>query len=181
MITPVLASTALLTLLLAVGLFFFIRASTKDRTEVVTLVTERPQESLLEQLQNYFTHRAYRIVTVNAAENRVTYEGVVRPSLFLAIFLTALAAVGILCLALVLSLLFPQWANILPSLVLIAPIAGLFYWQKAGRAEQVSLRVETLAGDNASVQHLITVTAHRDELAELRRALALQPFEKDEG
>lgn len=174
---PVLSSTVLLTLLLSVGLFFFIRASTKDRIQVVKLVTEQPEESLLEQLQTYFTERAYRIAAVDSTANQVTFEGFVRPSIFLAVFLTLLAAVGLLCLALVLALLFPDWANILPVLAVFSPIAGIFYWRKSARPEQVRLQVAKLQSQDESMQ-LLTVTAHRDELAELQRSLNLKPLEE---
>ncbi len=178
---PVLSSTLLLTVLLTVGLAFFIRASAKDRTQVSRLVAEQSQESLLEQLQAYFTERSYRIADVDAATNVVTFEGMVRPSLFLAVFLTGLASVGMLCLALVLALLFPRWSSAFPGLAVLAPLAGMFYWKKAGRAEQVLLQVETVAVDDQpdllSYQSLVTVTAHRDELIELRRSLPLKEID----
>jgi hypothetical protein len=155
-----------------VGLFFFIRASAKDRTEITKLLAEQQGEPLLEQLQQYFSGRAYRLASVDAASNRVVYEGDVRPSLFLAIFLSGLAAIGILCLTLVLGLLFPAVAKLLPLLVLLAPLAGLFYWRRAGRPEQVALQVEFL--DGSAPQSLLIVTAHRDEVAELRQSLGLK-------
>ncbi len=64
--TAVLPSTFVLTLLLAVGLFFFIKASVKDRTEQVKLSSDSAQESLLTQLQQYFSDRAYRVAAVDA-------------------------------------------------------------------------------------------------------------------
>ena len=174
MITTILSSTFLLTLLLAVGLFFFIRASVKDRTQQMTLIAEQPEESLFTQLQQYFARRSYQIAAVDAAHNQVTFQGFVRPSWFLAIFLTLLAGCGILCLVLVLSQLFPQIGGIFLVLLLLAPASGLFYWQKAGRLEQVSLRVETYSGVGTGTKSLITVTAHRDELAGLQKALQLK-------
>ncbi len=174
--TPILTSTALLTALLAVGLFFFIRASTKDRIEVAKLLANQQGTPLLERLQQHFTERAYRLSSVDAEQNQVVYEGIVRPSLFLAIFLSGLAAVGLLCLALVLALSFPDFAQIAPILILLAPAAGGFYWRKSKRPEQVALQVEPLEG-NDSTQSLITVTGHRDELAELRQALGLKLLE----
>ncbi|MCU0568168.1 MAG: cofactor assembly of complex C subunit B [Oculatellaceae cyanobacterium Prado106] len=176
---PVLSSTVFLTVLLAIGLFFFIRASTKDRIEVAKLVSSQPEESLLEKLQQYFSDRAYRIISVDAEQNQVIFEGLVRPSVFLAIFLSVLAAIGIFCLALVLSFLFPGASRVFPALVLMAPAAGAFYWQKSGRPEQVALRVETLLQEGADPQRLLTVTAHRDELATLRQTLGL--LELNEG
>jgi hypothetical protein len=174
----VLPSTALLTLLLSVGLFFFIRASTKDRTQMVKLVTNQQEEPLFEQLQQYFAQRSYRLTAVDAAQHQIKFEGFVRPSAFLAVFLTLLAAIGIFCLSLVLSFLFPNAASSLPLLVCLSPIAGIFYWRKAGRPEQVLLQVERVTGDDRSPQHVVTVTAHRDELAELRRALGFKELEE---
>lgn len=182
--TFVLSSTAFLTVLMAIGLVFFIRASAKDRTEIAKLVTERSQDSLLEQLRDYFAQRSYRVTAIDAERNQVTFEGFVRPSYFLAAFLSVLAAVGILCLSLVLSLLFPAAGNVFLGLVLLAPLAGVFYWQRAGRSEQVSLRVDTLnasssATDSFMPHSLLTVQAHRDELAELQRALNLKLLESE--
>lgn len=172
--TTILSSTFLLTLLLAVGLFFFIRASVKDRTQQVQLITSEPEASLLARLQNYFEQRAYRVADVDAATHQVTFQGFVRPSWFLAIFLTVLAACGILCLSLVLSFLYPKFASIFSGLVLLAPAAGVFYWKKAGRSEQVALKVEAIATPDVGTQSLITITAHRDELIELQQALQLK-------
>jgi Flp pilus assembly protein TadB len=173
--TTILSSTFFLTLLLAVGLFFFIRASVKDRTQQVQLMAQESEESLLTRLQQYFDQRAYRVASVDAATHQVTFQGFVRPSLFLAIFLSVIAGCGILCLSLVLSLLYPTLSSIFFALVLLSPAAGLFYWQKAGRREQVSLKVEAVPTQDTSSQSLITVTAHRDELHELQQALKLKP------
>lgn len=172
--TPILSSTFLLTLLLAVGLFFFIRASVKDRTEQLTFVSDSPEDSILEELQTYFDRRSYRVATVDAADRQVTFEGFVRPSWFLAIFLTFLAAVGMLCLGLVLSMLLPQGGNLFLGLIVLSPLAGVFYWKNAGRTEQVRLKVEPNPDtEPRESQNLITVTGHRDELAVLKQNLGL--------
>lgn len=175
----VLTSTFFLTVLIAIGLFFFIRASVKDRIQQVTLLAEFSEDTLLTQLQQYFDQRAYRVKSLDREQDLVTFEGFVRPSLFLALFLTFLAAVGTLCLALILSVLFPQFQGLLLSLVLVAPIAGLFYWQKAGRVEQVALKLKNLDTATSSPKRLITITAHRDELAQFQKALGLEIFEAE--
>jgi hypothetical protein len=175
---PVLSSTVLLTVLMVIGLFFFIRASTKDRIEVVQLVTPLPEESLREKIQQYFSGRSYRIASVDAAQSSVTFEGFVRPSVFLAVFLTAIAASGCFCAALMLGYLFPGGARFFPAIVVLAPVAGVFYWKKSGRQEQVVLKVEEVVSDvSAGAQRLLTVTAHRDELAELKSALGFEVLE----
>lgn len=170
--TATLPSTLLLTFLLSVGLFFFIRASTKDRTETEKLVCEQDEATLMPQLREYFQTRSYRVAAVDPKQNQVTFEGFVQPSWFLAVFLTLLAAAGFLCLSLVLSLLFPKLSTIFFGLVLLSPLSGVFYWKKAGKLEKVSLKMEATQGDQYPSK--ITVTAHRDELSELRRALGLK-------
>lgn len=171
---PILSSTLLLTLLLSVGLFFFIRASTKDRTQEIRLVSEQPEAALMAQLQQYLQERSYKIVKLDAENESVTFEGFVRPSVFLAIFLSLLAGVGILCLALVWSQLLPSWSKVFLSLVFLSPAAGAFYWKKAARWERVLLKLES-SSETLEQQSQVTVIAHRDELIELQRSLKLRP------
>lgn len=171
--SAILPSTLMLTILLLVGQFFFIRASTKDRTETAQLISKQLEAILLPQLKEYFQARSYRVAAVDPGQNQVTFEGFVRPSLFLAVFLTLLSTVGTLCLALVLSQLFPNIGAFFVGLVLLAPLSGLFYWRKAGRLEKVLLRVEPTSS-NETFPSRITVVAHRDELIQLREALQLE-------
>ncbi len=63
--TAILPSTFLLTLLLSVGLFFFIRASTKDRIQTVQLVSEQDEAALMSQLKEYFRSRSYQVAEVD--------------------------------------------------------------------------------------------------------------------
>jgi Flp pilus assembly protein TadB len=173
--STVLPSTLLLTVLLAIGLVFFIRASVKDRTQILRLVSNQAEDSLLLQLQQYFDQRAYQAVTVNEGKKQIAFEGKVRPSLFLAIFLTILAAIGILCLALVLATLFPRFLALFVGTSLLSPLVGVFYWRRAGRTETVLLQVDANEDNSREGQTVITVTAHRDELAQLQRSLPLEP------
>lgn len=168
---PILSSTFFLTLLLLVGLFFFLRASVKDRTEQAEFVAVGSEDWLLGQLQDYFSRRAYQVASLNAAESLVTFEGFVRPSWFLAIFLSLLAAVGLSCLALVLSLILPAGSSWLLLLPLLAPAAGWFYWKGAGRIERVLLQVGSKGEVEGESSLLIAVTAHRDELRQLKETL----------
>ncbi|MBN3905467.1 MAG: cofactor assembly of complex C subunit B [Nostoc sp. NMS1] len=174
--TAILPSTFLLTLLLSVGLFFFIRASTKDRIQTVQLVSEQDESVLMSQLKEYFHSRSYQVAEVDREQNKVTFEGNVRPSWFLAIFLTLLAATGIVCLSLVVYLLFPNLSPLVLAMVLLSPLSGLFYWKKSGRLEKVSLKVETTQSEQTSSSK-ITVVAHRDELSELQSTLQLKAGE----
>lgn len=168
-------------MLLGVGLFFFIRAAAKDRTQSIRYGSDLSEESLTTQLQRYLAERSYQLQNTEmkntqAVPDCLVFEGIVRPSVFLAVFLTLLATIGLLCLALVLAIAFPELSGASYGLVLLSPLAGVFYWRRAKRPEQVLLKLES---DNdelpqSSFQSFITITAHRDELIELERALPLK-------
>ena len=128
-----------------IGLFFFIRASVKDRTKQITLVPEESADISVEKLRSYFESRAYQLTSINAQDKEVAFKGYVQPSLFLAILLSLLATVGLSCLVLVLALLLPQSSVLLWLLLAIAPLAGVFYWRKAGRWEKILLKVTSSA------------------------------------
>ncbi|MEY3300388.1 MAG: hypothetical protein RLZZ597_3648 [Cyanobacteriota bacterium] len=168
MTETVLYSTLFLTLLMMVGLFFFIRASTKDRTEVLVLDPPAAPDTTLDALTVYFEQRAYQVQNRQTDSAHILLKGQVRPSWFLALFLSSLAAVGGLCFALVLSSLFPGIGVAFGGLVLVAPAAGWFYWQRAGREEQVILATKP-QGKSAPTPQIV-VTAHRDELIALEQA-----------
>lgn len=168
---------------MVIGLVFFIRASTKDRIEVAQFSSPQPAESLEQAVIKYFYTRAYQ--TDEAARgqpdetpgptiiNGTKLVGMVSPSVFMAIFLSGMAAIGLGCLSLILATLFPTWGAWLAGLVGLSPLAGIFYWKKSSRPEAVVLKVEPLSSDSAAQQQSkLTVKGHRDELADLETAFA---------
>ena len=172
----VVGSTLLLTLLLVVGLLFFIRASVKDRTQVVRLSCVQSSEWLLDQLKQYFSDRAYQVTSIDADRNVVSLQGNVRPSVFLTFFLSSLALVGMTCLVLVLEVSVPQGGALWWLLLAIAPGAGFFYWKKANRPESVSFRLES---DTPTGGSIIKIQAHRDEVESLQETLDLERLDDD--
>jgi hypothetical protein len=192
--TLTLSSTFLLTLLLSVGLIFFIRAATKDRTETLDFAVAQDPQAIAQRLQQYFRQRAYGLVqgeglagdrSQNHDPNDLApgsqtwvFEGLVAPSWFMAIFLSTLAGVGFLCIALVLVISWPSGAVLWFTLPALSPLAGVFYWKKAKRLERVSLTLSPLTEQpdpGAAVPtYQVEVTGHRDELAALRQSLGLK-------
>ena len=163
----VLTSTLILTVLSSIGLVFFIRASVKARIQQLQLIAPAPETDLLNQLQTHLQSRAYKITQVTPTESQITFEGFVQPSWLLAGLLTLLALGGSLGMGLTLSLLFPIYGSVFFWLVLISPLAGIFYWQKAGRSEQVSLKLKM--SEAPEKPSIVTITAHRDELTEIKK------------
>ncbi|MGF1494719.1 MAG: cofactor assembly of complex C subunit B [Microcoleaceae cyanobacterium] len=170
---PVIPSTLILTVLLGVGLFFFIKASVKERIQQEQLQSEQTADELLTQLKQYLGSRSYRITALDPEKNLITFEGEVRASWFLAILLSALFAIGLLCLALVVSTATGLLSYWLLGVLLLSPLAGLFYWRGATRVEQVSCQLNSVENTTAQPCSVITVTAHRDELRLLKQALTL--------
>ncbi len=171
---------------MVIGLGFFIRASTKDRVEVMQFGSQQSPEALQQAVIKYFRLRAYQpmaesadasisgetakdlTATDPATSNPTTLVGMVSPSIFMAIFLSLLAAVGFACLSLIAATLFPSWGGRLIGLVAASPLAGVFYWRKSSRPEVVTLKVEPEASQGCLSK--LTVKGHRDEIAELQSA-----------
>ncbi len=119
-----------------------------------------------------------------------TMVGVVSPSVFLAVFLSVLAAVGFACLSLIVATLFPAWGGWLLGWVAASPLAGVFYWKKSSRPETIVFRVDAVTQEDAIApadaisseeaqpesakewRSQLTVQGHRDELANLEDAFA---------
>ncbi|NEQ55868.1 MAG: cofactor assembly of complex C subunit B [Leptolyngbya sp. SIO3F4] len=171
MVSAVSQSTFFLTILLGVGLFFFIKASTKDRTEVAEFSSDKSSEVLHQQLIAYFKERAYRLLENDTDSNNDTWVklvGLVRPSFFLAIFLTFLAAIALMCFALVLATLFSTYGAFFFALVLLSPAVAIIYWKQAEREEQIAFSIHE-SNDTC----MLTVRGHRDEIIQLK---AHRPF-----
>lgn len=172
-----------LTFLLFVGLGFFIRASTKDRTENALYQTALDDVSLMEALQKYFEGRAYRVTQVDNATGQISLEGTVGASIFLAVFLGSLAAIGLFCLALVLAIAFPRLGYGPYGLMLLAPIASWFYWRGATRVEQVTFQLldadSTPKAPTPDGEARLSIAAHRDELAVLESQIPLKRIETE--
>lgn len=179
---PTRVSTLLLTGLMVIGLVFFIRASTKDRIEVAQFGSMEGTEPLQQNVMTYFQSRAYRPIqreaaatepdTAEGAPAAVTVAGFVSPSLFMAVFLSGLAGLGLACLALILMTLFSSLGSGIFALVAIAPLAGIFYWRKSSRPEAVTFRVDPASTPDSDFVSTLTVQGHRDEIAELQNAFA---------
>jgi hypothetical protein len=161
---PTLGSTLLLTLLLAVGLVFFLRAASKDRTTLVDVQSPRPPLEVLEGLTSWLIERGWQPEESDPERQVLRFQGQVQASPVLAGLLSVLGALGAGCLGLVLRQLLPAlgWWPLLLSV--LGPVAGWIYRQRAARAERLELRLLSTDGDPGST---VRLRAHRDELIAL--------------
>jgi hypothetical protein len=166
---PTLASTLLLTLLLAVGLVFFLRAASKDRTTVVEVHSPRPALEVLEGLSSWLTSRGWRTEAGDPDRSLLRFRGEVGASAPLTLLLSLLGAVGAACLGLVIRQLLPQLGWWPLVLALLGPAAGLIYQRRAKRAESFELRL--IEADASRGGSTLRLRAHRDELIAIETEL----------
>ncbi len=169
------SSTLLLTLLLAVGLVFFLRAASKDRTTDVEVHSSLPPLEVLNGISNWLEARGWRRDAGDADRQWLRFQGSVSSSLPLAVLLSILGGLGGGSLGLVLRQLDPAlgwWPLILAFIC--GPAAALVYRRRATRLEFVELRLINSSDKKGSTLRL---RAHRDELIamelELAKSLAL--------
>jgi hypothetical protein len=163
-----LGSTLVLTLLLAIGLVFFLRAASKDRTTVVDVQSPRPAVEVLEGLVAWLQGRGWQATAKDPERQVLRFSGDVRASLPLALLLSLLASLGAGSLALVLHQLLPSLGLGVAALALLGPLAGWLYWRRAARQEILELRLlDTLASGGSALR----LRAHRDELIAMEKEL----------
>ncbi len=165
-----LASTLLLTVLLAIGLIFFLRAASKDRTTDVEVHSPLPPLEVLNGLSRWLEERGWHCEGGDAEKQLLRFSGNVASSNGLAIFLTLLGGLGSGSLGLVLRQIYPglEWWPLL--LILIGgPAAGFVYSKRARREELLELRlVNSQVNDGSTLR----IRAHRDELIAIELELA---------
>ena len=162
-------STLLLTVLLAIGLVFFLRAASKDRTTVVDVHSPRPALEVLSGLSDWLEQRGWSRDGGDAERQVLRFRGAVAASQPLAVLLSVLAAIGGTCFGLVLRQLAPQlsWWPLL--LILLGPVAGSVYSRRAARTEALELQ---LLQEHNEAGITVRLRAHRDELIAIELELA---------
>ena len=164
------SSTLFLTILLAIGLGFFLRAASKDRTTVVDVQSPLPPLEVLKGISSWLEERGWKKNGGNVEEKLLIFSGNVASSAFLVIFLSCLGGVGSACLGLVLIQLYPSlswWPLLLATIG--APLAGIIYRIKSKREE--SLEVKLLSSDLSDMS-ILRIKAHRDELIAIQLELS---------
>ena len=164
------SSTLFLTILLAIGLVFFLRAASKDRTTIVDVYSPLPPLEVLKGISFWLEERGWRKNGGNVEEKLLIFYGNVSSSFFLVIFLSCLGGLGSACLGLVLIQLYPSlgwWPLLLAAIG--APLAGIIYRIKSEREE--SLEVKLLTSDISEIS-IVRIKAHRDELIAIQYELS---------
>ena len=164
------SSTLFLTILLAIGLVFFLRAASKDRTTVVDVQSPLPPLEVLNGISSWLEERGWKNKGGNVEEKLLVFNGSVASSTFLSIFLFFLGGLGAACLGLVLIQLYPSlswWPLLLAAVG--APLAGMIYRIKSKRVESLELKLLSSEVSNICI---LRIKAHRDELIAIQTELS---------
>ena len=173
-------STLLLTILLAIGLFFFLRASSKDRTTVVEITSSLKPIEVLNVMYEWLDLRGWNQTGGDFDQRILIFKGQVVSSKFLAIFLGLLGGFGSCALGLVIIQIYPTlgWWPILLGLI-GGPLSGMIYFKKSAREEKFELRL--ISNEDNEEMTLIRLRAHRDELISLENELSDRLELKSDG
>ena len=174
-----LKSTFLLTILLTIGLFFFLRASSKDRTTTIEISSSKNPIEVLSLVCNWLKLRGWIQTGGDSDKKILNFKGQVIASKFLAIFLALLGGLGSSALGLVFIQIYPSlgWWPILLSLI-GGPLSGIIYTMKSQREETFEFR---LINENDYKPTQIRLRAHRDELIAFENELKQELDLKTDG
>ena len=164
------SSVLLLTLLLVIGLVFFLRAASKDRTTVVDVHSSLPPLEVLNAVSLWLEERGWRSDGGDADRQLLRFEGRVASSTTLAVLLSIFGSIGSACLGLVIRQLYPAlgWWPLLLA-IFGGPLAGFVYQRRAARIESLELR---LLSSGESQNSILRIRAHRDELIAMELELS---------
>ena len=174
-------STLILTILLGIGLFFFLRASSKDRTTIIEISSSQKPLTVLTILCEWLNLRGWKQIGGDLDQKILIFTGQVVSSKMLAIFLGVLGGFGSCALGLVIIQIYPvlSWWPILLGFV-GGPISGLIYLKKSAREEKFELKlINKEEGDDEIT--FMRLRAHRDELISLESELGERLQLKSDG
>ncbi|KAL2551877.1 cofactor assembly of complex C [Forsythia ovata] len=157
------------------GLWSLIKRSVKSKIVQKTFIGEGEGKKLPNQVAgeilSFFTRNNF--VVLDRGET-ITFEGTMVPSRGQAALLTFCTCISLASVALVLTITLPDIGNNWFWLTILSPLAGVYYWTKASRKEQI--KVKMIVGDKGTLSEVI-VQGDDQQVEQMRKEL--QFSEKD--
>jgi len=129
--------------------------------------TARSTRQTAAEVMAYFKAMNYQVA---AAEEVITFKGVMGQSKSQAAFLTFCTFMGLGSMALVISILLPDVGAKAYALCLLSPYAGIYYWNNAQRVDEVKIKMET--SDDEQTTSIIA-EGGKEDLERFSKALML--------
>lgn len=157
------------------GLWSLIKRSVKSKIVKKTFTLKEgegkslvPPKELAGQIFSFFTRNNFLAVLDRG--DTITFEGMMVPSRSQAALLTFCTCISLASIGLVLTITFPDIGNNWFYLTTLSPLAGIYYWTRASRKEQIQVKI--MLGDDGSLSEII-VQGDDQQVDLMRRELQL--------
>lgn len=137
------------------GLWSLIKRSVKSKIVKKTFelrggVEKKAPNQVAGEILAFFTRNNFSITDRGET---ITFEGMMLPSRGQAALLTFCTCISLASVGLVLSIAVPEGGNNWFWLTALSPLAGVYYWTRASRKEEI--KVKMILGDDGSLSEII--------------------------
>ncbi|XP_044978421.1 protein COFACTOR ASSEMBLY OF COMPLEX C SUBUNIT B CCB1, chloroplastic [Hordeum vulgare subsp. vulgare] len=154
------------------GLWSLIKRSVKSKIVQKTFVREEGQPTapslVAGEILSFFTRNSF---SVSDRGEVITFEGTMTPSSSQAALLTFCTVISLGSVGLVLSIAVPEGGNNWFWLMTLSPLAGVYYWTKASRKEEIKVKM-VLSDDGNNVSEIL-VRGDDVQVEQMRRELKM--------
>ncbi|KAL5203888.1 hypothetical protein ABZP36_008759 [Zizania latifolia] len=152
------------------GLWSLIKRSVKSKIVQKTFVKEEGQtmapNQVAGEILSFFTRNNF---TVSDRGEVITFEGTMVPSRGQAALLTFCTCISLGSVGLVLSIAVPEGGNNWFWLMTLSPLAGVYYWTKASRKEEI--KVKMILSDGGGNVSEVLVRGDDVQVEQMRKEL----------
>ncbi|KAK6128479.1 hypothetical protein DH2020_037763 [Rehmannia glutinosa] len=153
------------------GLWSLIKRSVKSKVVKKTFIAEGAEKKAPNQVAgeilSFFTRNNF---AVSDRGETITFEGMMVPSRGQAALLTFCTCISLASVALVLTITFPDIGNYWFGLTVLSPLAGVYYWTKASRKEQI--KVKMMVAEDGTLSEIV-VQGDDQQVEQMRKELQL--------
>lgn len=126
-----------------------------------------PPSQVAGEILSFFTRNNFSVADRGET---ITFEGMMVPSRGQAALLTFCTCISLGSVALVLSIAVPEGGNNWFWLTALSPLAGVYYWRKASRKEEI--KVKMMVAEDGSLSEIV-VRGDDEQVERMRKELGL--------
>ncbi|KAK9108625.1 hypothetical protein Syun_024636 [Stephania yunnanensis] len=152
------------------GLWSLIKRSVKSKIVQKTFVEEgedKAPSQVAGEIFSFFTRNNFN---VSDRGETITFEGMMVPSRGQAALLTFCTCISLASVALVLTITVPDVGDKWYWLTILSPLAGVYYWKRASRKEQI--KVKMMVAEDGKLSEII-VQGDDQQVEQMRKELKL--------
>ncbi|CAN8266375.1 unnamed protein product [Cochlearia groenlandica] len=155
------------------GLWSLIKRSVKSKIVRKTFVisegegNKKEPKQVAGEILSFFTRKSFNIIDRGET---ITFEGKMVPSRGQAALLTFCTCISLASVGLVLTITLPDFGNNWFFITILSPLAGVYYWKKASRKEEI--KVKMMVGEKGELNEIV-VQGDDVQVEEMRKDLLL--------